>query len=218
MAIRAIAFDSVETLFSLDNLVPALDRIGAAPGTKDLWFTRLLRDAFALTAAGGYRPFAEVADGALGLVVPSATPGERQEVLGHFDELDAHPDARPALELVAAAGLPCVILTNGGEATTRELVDRNGLGDLVDDCISVDEVRRWKPAPEPYLHAARRLDLDPSDLALVAVHGWDVDGAHFAGLATGWCSRLEGIQVPTFAAAEVAGDDLDRVVADLLAR
>lgn len=74
----AIAFDVVETLFSLEALDAPLAAIGAPPGLRELWFTRLLRDGFALAAADSYVPFAQVADGALASVLPTATSEQRR--------------------------------------------------------------------------------------------------------------------------------------------
>jgi 2-haloalkanoic acid dehalogenase type II len=143
-------------------------------------------------ASGTYSPFREVADGALATVAPVLTARQRMEVLAAFARLDSQSDARPALERLDRAGVPVAALTNGAAATTTVLLERNGLDALVERVISIDEVRTWKPAPELYRHAADLMGVEPRRLAHVAVHGWDVHGAHHAGLVTGWASRLAG--------------------------
>jgi 2-haloacid dehalogenase len=82
--------------------------------------------------------------------------------------------------------------------------------------ISIDEVQAWKPAPAPYLHAAEVLGVEPPRLALVAVHSWDIHGAHRAGLVTGWASRREGVFPATFDPPDVTGADLVEVADRLL--
>jgi 2-haloacid dehalogenase len=57
---------------------------------------------------------------------------------------------------------------------------------LVDHVISVDEVQLAKPRGEVYRHAADVAGVDPSDLALVAAHPWDIQGAAAAGLITAY--------------------------------
>jgi 2-haloacid dehalogenase len=180
-------------------------------------FTHLLRDGFALAASGAYRPFRDVADCALAAEAPALTASQREAVLGAFSLLDAHPDARPALEHLHRAGVPVVALTNGASATTTALLERAGLDTLVARVISVDEVRAWKPAPAPYRHAADVLGVEPGRLAHVAVHAWDVHGAHRAGLVTGWASRREGVFPVTFDPPDVTGADLVEVADRLLA-
>jgi 2-haloacid dehalogenase len=213
---RAVALDVIETLVSLDAVAAVLDDAGVEAAPVERFFTRLLRDGFALAASGAYRPFPEVADGALAAIAPSLTPAGREAILAAFRRLDAHPDARPALERLAGAGLPVVTLTNGTAANTAALLDRNGLDGLVSRVISIDEVRVWKPAAAPYLHAAGVLGVEPHQLALVAAHAWDVHGATRAGLLSGWVTRLEGPFPATFDRPDVTGTDLVEVVDQLL--
>jgi len=76
----------------------------------------------------------------------------------------------------ADAGVRMATLTNGSAEVAEKLLERAGLADLVDRRLSVEAVRRWKPASEPYLYAARELSVPAEDCALVAVHPWDIDG------------------------------------------
>lgn len=213
----AVVFDVVETLFGLDPVATALESCGVAAATFDVFFTRLLRDGFALGATGATRSFAELADGALSVVAPTLDDDARRVVLGAFGDLDAHPDVRPALDRLGAAGVRVAALTNGSAANTARLLHRNGLADHVELVMSVDEVGAWKPRPEPYHHALARLELPGHRVAMVAVHAWDVHGARSAGMLTGWASRLEGVYAPVFDPPDVRGGDLVEVVEGLLA-
>jgi 2-haloacid dehalogenase len=65
------------------------------------------------------------------------------------------------------------------------LLERAGVRGLVEHVVSVEAVRRWKPAPEPYRHATEVCEVPAERMALVAAHGWDVHGAGGAGLVTG---------------------------------
>lgn len=208
-----VAFDAVETLFSLAPVEDALRPLGVR---LSLLFTRLLRDGFALAAAGGHQPFRAVAAGALRELAPASDDAERRAVLDAFADLPARPDAAPAIERLVAAGLPVVTLTNGGARSTGRLLARAGLDRHVHQVISVDEAGRWKPAPEPYLHAASRLGHPPGHLALVAVHAWDIHGATRAGLVTGWCSRSGEAFPEVFEPPDVTGPDLVAVADGLL--
>ncbi|MGH3664981.1 MAG: HAD-IA family hydrolase [Egibacteraceae bacterium] len=205
---KVVAWDVNETLISLAGLEPLLP-----DGAMPLWFARILRDGFAHAATGQARSFAELAATHLRGVVD-----DPDAVLTAFRQLDAYPDARPALERLRDAGVRSVTLTNGAKAVTEALMAHNDLADLFERYLSVDDVGVWKPRPEPYQHAAKVCGVDPADVALVAVHSWDIHGAKSAGLATGWCSRLEGSFVDGFAEPDVRGDDLVSVVESLLAR
>ncbi|HST64840.1 MAG TPA: HAD family hydrolase, partial [Mycobacteriales bacterium] len=76
------------------------------------------------------------------------------------------PGAQELIDAVRAAGIPTALVTN----TERSLVEV-ALGDLVgrlfDVSVAGDEVAHAKPAPDPYLAAARLLGVDPA--ATVAI-------------------------------------------------
>ncbi|GAC1403247.1 MAG: hypothetical protein NVSMB60_20620 [Mycobacterium sp.] len=50
---------------------------------------------------------------------------------------------------------------------------------------------------------------------MVAVHSWDIAGAHRAGLTTGWCSRAEAVRTAVFDEFDVCAESLDAVIAAL---
>ena len=55
-----VAFDIIGTYFSLDKPLQSLISLGAPAHSLELWFAQSLRDAFALSCAGGYQPLIEV--------------------------------------------------------------------------------------------------------------------------------------------------------------
>lgn len=209
---RAIVLDVNETLFSLDALDPLFGQWGLAR-QRDLWFARVLRTGFALTCAGEYRSFPEVARGTLrGMDPERIGTVEADALIKAFATLQPYPDVEPALRRVQEKGIPMVTLSVGNATNVARLFERAGLADLVDAHLSCEDVRRWKPAPEPYLHACRVLGRDAREVCMVAVHSWDIGGAAAAGLQTAWVSRLEGVFDANFGEPDIAGADLVEVV------
>ena len=215
---KVIAFDVIETMFPLEPVRQRLIDAGQPGHVLDVWFARLLRDAFALVASGSYRPFGDIAASALSSTVGSSMDDDGvREVLGGFAELDPHPDVVPAVRKARDAGVRMVTLTNGSAENTAKLVRRAGIEADIERVLSVDDVQRWKPAPDIYLHAATSTGVRPEEVALVAAHAWDTHGAHEAGLTTGWVARLENQYPAVFAPPDVTGDDLGDVIDALLA-
>ena len=213
-----VAFDVIETLASLEPLRARLTEAGQPPGLLEAWYTRTLRDGMALSATGDYVGFTEVADAALrGLTHYTISDEQVAHVMAGFDQLPAFPDALPAMRRLTEAGLRVACLTNGSASFTSSLVNRTGLGAMVERVISVGEVYRWKPASVVYRYAAEVLGVPPDRLALVAAHDWDCHGAKRAGLTTGWVSRKTGGFGAPFAPPDVTGEDLTQVAAKLLA-
>jgi 2-haloacid dehalogenase len=214
-----ILFDVNETLSDLEPLRARFMQVGAPGHLLEVWFAGTLRDGFALTAAGAHADFKTVAIGVLsGLLGPidtrqDGTHEAAEEIVAGLAELDLHPDVAGAMRKLAAAGIRMATLTNGSAQVATTLLERAGLADIVERCVSADEVQRWKPAPEPYLHAVSTLDTQPGDSMLIAVHPWDIDGAKRAGLQAGWLNRKHSPYPRFFATSDVDGDSLD-VLAD----
>ncbi len=126
---RLIVFDVIETLFSLEPTRGAMTTVGMPPEALEVWFARLLRDAFAITAAGGYAGFETIATGALTTVLDESEDRDEHiaQILGSLGELPAHHDAEPALSACHHAGAPVVALTNGTAEMTKHLLERSGL-------------------------------------------------------------------------------------------
>ena len=213
-----VAFDVIETLMSLEPLRGRLTDIGQPPHLLEAWYTRTLRDGMALSAAGDFVAFADVAEAALRALMNYSVSDEQvAQVMAGWDELPAFPDAAPAVARLTEAGLRVACLTNGSAYLASSFVNRSGLGSLVDRVISIGEVYRWKPAVVVYLYAAEVMGVAPDRMALVAAHDWDCHGAKRAGLTTGFVTRKSGGYGAPFAPPDVAGEDLTEVAAKLLA-
>ncbi|MGV0340604.1 HAD family hydrolase [Corynebacterium mastitidis] len=78
------------------------------------------------------------------------------------ESLAPRPGVRPLLEALRARGIPMLVTTN----TERSLADRAiaAVGEgFFCDSVAGDEVARFKPAPDMYLEAARRVGAAPGE-------------------------------------------------------
>lgn len=211
-----VAFDVIETLVSLEPLRTRLVADGLPAQALEWWFAQVLRDGFSLAVVDRFEPFSRVAAAALSSI--SARLGVTRDkdwpadVLRAMSTLPLHEDVASALRLAHGSGARVFAVTNGSAEVTRTILTRHGVGGDVERVVSIDEVRRWKPRPEPYHQVARVAGVAPTRVALVAVHAWDVYGAAAAGLRTGWCSRLEKELAP-WVEPDVTGASLVEVVA-----
>jgi 2-haloacid dehalogenase len=182
----AVLFDALGTLF---HLTPLEEKLGGK-AELDAWFERLLHSAAALTLAGEWQPFDDLARSTLKTaLVRTENDVDADAVLGELQRLPSFPDAGPAIAALVDAGVSVGVLTNGGERATRKLVDAAGLD--VDEIVSAEEVELYKPHPAVYVHGADRIGAEPSRTTLIAAHAWDVVGAKQAGLGAVWVDRLE---------------------------
>ncbi len=210
-----VILDVNETLFSLDSLQPFFDDLGISCSG---WFARTLRTGFALTCMGEYRSFPEVARETLrAMAADTVGPVQQDALVAAFANLDPHPEVASALNHLADAKVPVVTLSVGSATNVERLFDRAGLTGVVSQHLSCESVRRWKPAPEPYLFACEVLELPPKCVWMVAAHSWDIGGAAAAGLRTAWVARLEGAFDRNFTAPDFAAADLVELFDTMLA-
>ena len=212
--------DVNETLFSLASVGSALDAVGIGADRLDLWFARLLRDGFAVTAMGDAVAFPDLVDHhvrQLGRELEvEVTGADVDRVIDAFDEVTAHEDVAEGLRALHAGGCRSVPFTNGSAAIARRFLERAGLDGLVEDPRDVDDAGAWKPAPAAYRWLCTELGVEPSDAAMVAVHPWDVAGAMRAGLAGAWLDRDGDRWPPFLAAPDVSAAALPTLAAALV--
>lgn len=190
---HVVVFDAMGTLFDLSALDPHFEASGGTSATRDAWFERLLDTSKALTLADEFEPFQELALSTLRTTLAShgLDPGRAEEVVDALGEVPAYPDAGAALGRIAAAGLPSVVLTNGGASQTRTLLERSELDEHISDVFTTEEVEAYKPHPRPYEYVCESLGIEPAEAVLVAAHAWDVVGAESVGYDAIWIDRTE---------------------------
>jgi 2-haloacid dehalogenase len=211
-----VAFDVNETLLDLAPVRAALIEAGQPEHLLPAVFTRTLLTGFAAATVGGWCGFRDAFDTALAQTTDLG-PADRTRVADAFGELAPHPDVEPALRRLVEAGVRVVTLTHGSPGVAEAALERGGIAPLVERTLSSEAIRAWKPNREVYLWAAGVCDVPPDRLAMVAAHGWDVQGAQRAGLTGAWFSRNERVYPEVFDPPHVTAADLPGAVGALLA-
>jgi HAD superfamily hydrolase (TIGR01509 family) len=96
------------------------------------------------------------------------------------EEVVFRPGAVELLQSLKRDGVPCALVS----ASYRVMIDAvmsHLPPDLFDVIVAGDEVTHGKPHPEPYLTAARELDVDPVDCVVIE----DSPGGTASGTAAG---------------------------------
>lgn len=195
-----IVFDVNETLSDTSPLKTKFDDVGAPEYLADLWFAGVLRDGFALAAAGTREKFSTIADGVLRNLLNTVPLNRRMDnavehVLQGFGSLPVHPDVADGITGLRNAGARLITLTNGAVEISEQLLTSAGVRDHFETLLSVEDAAAWKPARAPYEYAAEATGENPGNMLLVAVHPWDIDGASRAGFQTAWINRT-GAEYP----------------------
>ncbi len=215
-----IVFDVNETLSDMSPMAQRFGAVGAPEHLAKLWFATLLRDGFALTAAGAQPTFAQLGVDALHTVLAGVDldrdlDAAVDHVMAGFGQLDVHPDVVEGIRALRGSGRRLVTLTNGSVQVSERLFSAAGIRDQFEALLSVDDAGMWKPARGSYEYAARTCDVGLSDMLLVAVHPWDIDGAARAGMSTAWINRTGGSYPSCFTAPTLTATGLTDLAGQL---
>ena len=190
---KVVVFDLVETLLDLRPLDSHFKRAFGNVDARKIWFGSILQIAFTQTITGEYKNFAKNAEAALTLTAAQMEkqlkPADRAAITKQLETLPLHPDVIPALTMLRDNDIRCAVLTNSTRRSALQHLTAASASKLFEAVLSVDQIKRYKPAPEAYLHAANKLGVGTSDILLVAAHGWDVAGAMAAGCNAAFVAR-----------------------------
>jgi 2-haloacid dehalogenase len=212
----ALVFDVNETLLDLSGLDAWFAETFGMADVRREWFALSLQAAMVSTITGRYETFADLAGACC--VSLGQRRGRNVDLDGlreRMADLAPHPDVVPALAALRERGYRLAALSNNPLGQLRTQFGNAGLADLVEMVLSADEVRRLKPAPEPYHHAAERLGVGIGELMLVAAHGWDVAGAQAAGARGALVDRGGVMPFPVGPAPDLIVDGLAGLVTEL---
>ena len=211
---KVIVFDVNETLLDLTSLEPLFQRVFGTTTAMREWFAQLILYSEAMTLSGLYTPFGELAVGTMKMVGATSGKTVRAEDIEELKQglltMPAHADAAPGLSQLKEAGYRLVTLTNSPPAEPPAPLERAGLADFFERNYSVQDVGRFKPAPETYQRVAQDLGVELSELCMVACHLWDTIGAQAAGCMGALVRRpgndvlpAEGVPEPDIVATDM---------------
>lgn len=217
---RVCVFDVNETLLDLGALDQHFQRVFGDASVRREWFTQLLQSALVSTIIDSYADFGTIGGTALEMTVRrrgvDVSPEDRAAIVETMRNLPPHADAHEALTRLRDAGLRLATLTNSPPAAVEAQIRHAGLGGYFEQLLSVDSVRRFKPAPETYRMAAERLGVDVGKMRLVAAHAWDIAGALHAGCAAAFVARPGMVLDPLFPRPDIIGNDLREVAEQIV--
>jgi 2-haloacid dehalogenase len=192
---HVLVFDAYGTLFDVHSVVRLCDEFWPGQGTalSQLWRTKQLEYTWQRSLMRRYKDFSDVTvDGlryacaALGL---SLSEPQVTRLLAAYLSLATFPEVKEALGRLSHLRL--VILSNGAPSMLDPVVANAGLGGVFFAVISVDPISTYKPAPEVYQLAVKRLGVPKNEIGFVSSNCWDAWGANSFGFRTFWINRSD---------------------------
>ncbi|WP_073251598.1 haloacid dehalogenase type II [Shimia gijangensis] len=208
MTTTTFVFDAYGTLF---DVAAAARELAEEPGQEEfaehwrkvaeVWRLKQLQYTWIRAITGAHTDFWEVTqnalDNALDVVLLNGEEHRelRERLLQLYWELSAYPEVPKMLQELKDAGLNTAILSNGSPDMLEGAVKSAGIGPLLDDVLSVEDVGIFKPDHRVYELVTKRFDCKPEEVIFVSSNGWDAAAASGFGFRSCWVHRNSGDQV-----------------------
>ena len=209
LSVEALVFDAYGTLYDVHSVVQRCEAFFPGSGARlsQLWRAKQLEYTWLRSLMRRYAPFSAVTREALAYACEALSlelgAPQAEALMAEYLRLSPFPEVPGALENLKTRK---AILSNGSRDMLEPLARHSGLA--LDAVLSVDEVKVFKPAPEVYELAVRRLHVPKERIGFVSSNGWDALGAKSFGFTVFWINRAG-------APVDRLGFQPDRVIASL---
>jgi len=205
-----IAFDAYGTLLSTSSIASKLSsHFGDSTATTiaTTWRKYQLEYTWRLNSMAAYEDFSSITlqslKHALAESSVSLSDKDIQDLMSAYDQLSTFPDVVPALKKLKThqqnGEVKAVVFSNGTDrmvgASVRESPDLKPVADVFAEIVTVEEIKRFKPAKEVYGHLAQKVGVDKESreemgrMWLVSGNPFDVVGARAVGMQAAWVDR-----------------------------
>lgn len=200
MPITTCIFDAYGTLFDVAAAArtvanePGRERFAEAwPQIAEAWRLKQLQYTWLRAVMGQHCDFWDVTqDGLDWALEAKGLDGDaelRERLLALYWELEAYPEVPEILTKLKGQGMNTAILSNGSPAMLDGAVQSAGIGDVLDDVLSVESVGIFKPADVVYDLVCGRFGCVKDEVLFVSSNGWDAAAAAGYGFTTAWVNR-----------------------------
>lgn len=215
-----ILFDVNETLLDMAPLKKKVSKLLNSKRGFKIWFTMLLQYSLVENCTHQYHDFSDIGKATLQMAAKflktKVTDGDIKETLSTIRQLPAYGDVEEGLKRLEDAGLRLATLSNSPMETSTAQLAHAGLTNYFEKILSVDAIKKYKPAPESYRYAAETLNISTGEMVMVAAHGWDIAGASHAGLHTAFIERKGQALYPLAPKPSITASTLVEVANEIL--
>lgn len=202
MTVTTCIFDAYGTLFDVSAAArqaaaePEFERIaGCWQAIAEHWRLKQLQYTWLRAVAHAHTDFWTVTgDGLEWALERNGFAGDTvlyDRLMALYRELQAYPEVPAMLAALKAGGMNTAILSNGAPDMLAAAVASAGIGDVLDDTLSVESVGVFKPDARVYDLVCQRFGCEKSQVLFVSSNGWDAGCATGYGFTTAWVNRAK---------------------------
>ena len=202
MSLNTCVFDAYGTLFDVN----AAARVAANepnrrvfkevwPSVSSLWRTKQLQYTWLRSMTNSYVDFWSITKDSLEFALEAHKLlndlSLKERLLALYWELEPYPEVSQMLKELKKNGTKTAILSNGSPEMLNSAVKSSNLYEVINEIISVETVKIFKPDAKVYSQVENVLGCSKSEVLFVSSNGWDIAGASNFGFKTAWVNRSQ---------------------------
>ena len=195
--IKVCIFDAYGTLFDVNA---ACRELSKEVGEKwkelaTLWRLRQVEYTWLRNSMNEYIDFWKITENALDYAMEFLNIDNKilkNNLLELYLKLEAYPEVEMVLTQLKEKGLKTGILSNGNEEMLERAVKNAKIGNLLDEIISVERCKVYKPSSKVYDLVKDAFQVNNDEVAFFSSNAWDMHAAANYGFKTIWINRFNG--------------------------
>ncbi|SIS45886.1 haloacid dehalogenase type II [Salimicrobium salexigens] len=210
--VKAFVFDAYGTLFDVHSVKEECNKWFPEKGDaiSTTWREKQLNYFFLRQLMERYEPFDQITRESLKYACKAngaqLTEESEQALMEAYLNLELFEEVGEILSQLNDKRL--VVFSNGSPGMIDPLVGRSDISGNIDEVLSADGIKQYKPVPAAYYYAQQELELEKEEILFMSSNPWDITGASSYGFHTAWINR-KGLQREEFdIQPEVEYDDL----------
>ena len=194
---KVCVFDAYGTLFDVNAACRELSKeVGEQwEELATLWRLRQVEYTWLRNSMNEYVNFWKITEHALEYameVLNIQNDKLKNDLLELYLKLEAYPEVRKMLNQLRDKGYKTGILSNGNEEMLDSAVKNAQIENLLDEIISVERCKVYKPNSEVYKLVTDVFEVKKEEVAFFSSNAWDMHAAANYGFKTIWVNRFNG--------------------------
>jgi 2-haloacid dehalogenase len=202
MSLNTCVFDAYGTLFDVNAAARTVANEPNRevfkevwPGVSNIWRMKQLQYTWLRSMTETYTDFWSITQDSLDFALETHKLQNdlalKERLLALYWELQPYSEVSRVLEELKKNGIKTAILSNGSPEMLSGAVKSSNLYEVIDEIISVETVKIFKPSAQVYKQVENIIGCYKSEVLFVSSNGWDIAGAAGFGFKTTWVNRLQ---------------------------
>ena len=195
---KIYVFDAYGTLFDVDHACKemAIQLGDNWDKLSSIWRQKQLEYSWLYNSMNEYDSFWKITKDSLEYAMNSLSINSvkiKNELLDLYFKIGAFEEVEEVLKKIKKNKIKTAILSNGSYDMLNSAVKNSKFDELINEVISVDECKKFKPHRDVYNLVIDKFNIDKKNCIFFSSNCWDIHGASNFGFQTVWVNRKKNI-------------------------